>query len=300
MFLHLLLSYACADLTCNQSVGNSLQSAKPHNWIHAGVELMSRRDWGEVIWKVNWASLLWCQHVGRVLECLHLLLQLTEVKVGPLNWTKVHRRMLKWINSSKNVLNSSKGMFSVHVHSFQPIMMLQVKLSCPNRIKNTITGKTIALTWSVFKVAVTPLLPKSGWPVDHGPSPVGGVSSNINGVGFLWTCDCTCIQNSFIPSRCLEAWLVPVSSSAHMEVDKFQKEGGDGGRSLPHSHSCCSKLDERGLKVVYVLCLNISHLQSSLMNNSGGAIYSASHLKHLPCWPLCWAWLTLCPATGSF
>lgn len=156
---------------------------------------------------------------------------------------------------------------------------------------------------------MTPLLPKPGWPLDHGPSPVGGVSSNSNGVSFLWTSDCTCIPNSFIPSRCLEASLVPVSSSAHMEVDKFQK-GGDVGGSQPRRHSCCSKLAERGLKVVCVLCLNISHLQSRLMNNSDGAIYSASHLKHLPYWPLCWAWLTLschrkllgcaCPMTVPF
>lgn len=72
-----------------------------------------------------------------------------------------------------------------------------------------------------------------------------------------------------------------------------------GGSAL-RSHSCCSKVAEKGLKVVCVLCLNISHLQSRLMNNSDGAIYSASHLKHLPRQPLCWAWLRLCPATGSF
>lgn len=48
------------------------------------------------------------------------------------------------------------------------------------------------------------------------------------------------------------------------------------------------------------LCLNISHLQSNLMNYSGSAIYCASHLKHLPCQPVCQVWLRHCPATGSF
>lgn len=148
-----------------------------------------------------------------------------------------------------------------------------------------------------------------GDPLTTRPSPIG-VSGNINSVSFLWTYYCTCIPNSFIPSRCLEASLVPVSSSAHMEVDKFQKERRDVGGSQPRSHSCCSKLAKKGLKVVCVLCLNISHLQSRLMNNSDSAIYSASHLKHLPRQPLCWAWLTLschrkllggaCPMTVPF
>ena len=62
-------------------------------------------------------------------------------------------------------------------------------------------------------------------------------------------------------------------------------------------HRKCWKRPRDGL---CVQCLNISHLQSNLMNYSDGAIYWASHLKHLPCQPVCQLCLTLSSATGSF
>lgn len=47
------------------------------------------------------------------------------------------------------------------------------------------------------------------------------------------------------------------------------------------------------------LCLNISHLQSNLMNYSDGAIYCVLSPK-TSALPACLLGLTLCPATGSF
>lgn len=93
---------------------------------------------------------------------------------------------------------------------------------------------------------------------------------------------------------------ITASSTAQTLVDKCQKESRDARGSEPCSHSHCTKSAERGHKMACVLCLYISHLQSHLMNYSNGAIYCASHLKHLPCWPVCQVWLTLCAATGSF
>ncbi len=93
---------------------------------------------------------------------------------------------------------------------------------------------------------------------------------------------------------------ITVSSTGQTLVDNCQKESRDAGGSEPCSHSCCTKSAERGHKMACVQCLNISHLQSNLMNYSDSAICCASHLKHLSCQPLCQVWLTLCPATGSF
>lgn len=93
---------------------------------------------------------------------------------------------------------------------------------------------------------------------------------------------------------------ITVSCTARTLVDNCQKESRDAGGSEPCSHSCCTKSAERGHRMACVLCLNISHLQSDLMNYSTRAIYCASHLKHLPCQPVCQVRLTLCSATGSF
>lgn len=80
---------------------------------------------------------------------------------------------------------------------------------------------------------------------------------------------------------------ITVSSTGQTLVDNCQKESRDAGGSVPCSHSCCTKSAERGHKMACALCLNISHLQSNLMNYSDVAIYCASHLKHLPCQPVC-------------
>lgn len=93
---------------------------------------------------------------------------------------------------------------------------------------------------------------------------------------------------------------ITVSSTGQTRVDNCQNESRDAGGSEPCSHLRCTKSAERGQKTACVLCLNISHLQSDLMNYSDRAIYCASHLKHLPCQPVCQLWLTPCPATGSF
>lgn len=94
-----------------------------------------------------------------------------------------------------------------------------------------------------------------------------------------------------------------VSYAAQNVVDSSRRESRDAFRSEPCSHATLykqKKSAERGQRMSCALCLNISHLQSDLMNYSDGAICCASHLKHLPCQLICQVCLAACTATGSF
>lgn len=84
---------------------------------------------------------------------------------------------------------------------------------------------------------------------------------------------------------------ITISSTAPALVDDCQKESRAAGWSEPRSYSCCTKSAESRHKMAWVLCLNISHLQSGLMNYSNCAIHCPSHLQ----WNICPASLSARP-----
>lgn len=137
------------------------------------------------------------------------------------------------------------------------------------------------------------LSPKPVRPIDHSRIHIGRRGGGHNSVS---SCELKLhlhaeqlhpLQMSRGLARPRASTSITVSSTGQTLVDNCQKESRDAGGSVPCSHSCCTKSAERGHKMACALCLNISHLQSNLMNYSDVAIYCASHLKHLPCQPVC-------------